>query len=88
MHHVVRESICNFIEDNVVDFCPFNVVDGFDAVPFNLDTMRANATWGDDVTLRAASIIYDRPLNIWSFDHVYGGATAPHFPRGPGGTPS
>ena len=72
MHHVVRESICNLIEENVVDFCPFIVVDGFDAVPFNLDTMRANATWGYDVTLRAASIIYDRPLKIWSFDHVHG----------------
>lgn len=70
-HLLVREKCMDYMEVNAAFFSQF-VVGGMESFHLYLYAKRTNGCWGDDPEIQAICEIYDRPAQIWAFDHSSG----------------
>jgi hypothetical protein len=70
LHHPVRQSVCDYIELERQRFEPY-LEDGVSFEPY-IARMRRRGTWGDNMTLIASGELYQKQVEIWSFDKVVG----------------
>ena len=61
-HYAIRIKVCEFMKEHVNDFSPFiGTIDDFNDY---IEKMMMNRTWGDELTLRAASDIFGTKIHV------------------------
>ncbi len=86
-HEEVRNEICDYLEENKVDFEIFLVPDDDteDVMDFDdyVTEMRDDATWGGDVEIVCAARLYKRQITIFSSSGAYNIGIGDEKPSGP-----
>ena len=86
-HVLVREKCCDYMASDKLFFSNF-VVGGLDFFEQYLRAKRTNSCWGDDPEIQAMCELYNRPAEIWAFDHNSGARKLRTFHSGDGASSS
>jgi hypothetical protein len=70
-HMLVRVACVDYMKSEAAYFQPFVVGDA-QAFQRYLAIKRKDGVWGDDIEIQAMCEIYNRPAQIYAFDHVRG----------------
>lgn len=71
LHWLVREKCMDYMEADAQFFSQF-VEGGMSTFHLYIQAKRLNACWGDDPEIQALCELYDRPADIWAYDHKFG----------------
>ena len=83
-HALVRAACCNYMEAEASFFEQFVEGNREDFMHY-VAMKRRNAVWGDDPEVQAMCEIYDRPAEIWAYDHRTGARKLRTFHESPNG---
>ena len=88
LHMLVRQKCCDYMESERAYFEPFVEGNMTNFLSY-VDHKRQSGVWGDDPEIQAICELYDRPCQLWGYDHATGARKlrtfheAPHHRRPP-----
>ena len=71
LHGLVREKCMDYMEINAPFFSQF-IEGGMATFPLYIKAKRNTSCWGDDPEIQSMCELYNRPADIWAYDHQHG----------------